>query len=285
MADPESGRALYRKRTNPAKGLAVARMAAHITHLSEDALHRKFGRGLQNQAAITYGFNADFQVESYLRYQGITFVDRFDANRYLYITRAMDIRSRRGLRRRARPAFKPHPGAVLPRVVPERLAVPHAEPGHRPGVERGGRQRRLRGDRTRQGSRRIPVPRTGLFDTVRGFIEAARRSRVGFHAGGRNRTCDGGTDMSPSQPPPQPRAPRVDLLQVADWCRARGCSMSAAGRRAAEAPGTKNQVDGRGVELSQSGVNFCVAKGLSVIQGDADRDLSTIPTKPSIMRS
>jgi homoserine O-acetyltransferase len=65
-------------------------MAAHITYLSEAALHRKFGRELQDRSKVTYGFDADFQVESYLRYQGSTFVDRFDANSYLYITRAMD---------------------------------------------------------------------------------------------------------------------------------------------------------------------------------------------------
>jgi homoserine O-acetyltransferase len=74
----------------PKNGLAVARMAAHITYLSETALHRKFGRNLQNRERITYGFEADFQVESYLRHQGSTFVERFDANSYLYITRAMD---------------------------------------------------------------------------------------------------------------------------------------------------------------------------------------------------
>ncbi len=76
--------------THPAKGLAVARMAAHITYLSEPALRRKFGRKLQDRSNLSYGFDADFQVESYLRHQGSTFVDRFDANSYLYITRAMD---------------------------------------------------------------------------------------------------------------------------------------------------------------------------------------------------
>jgi homoserine O-acetyltransferase len=65
-------------------------MAAHITYLSESALHKKFGRNLQDREALSYGFEADFQVESYLRHQGITFVDRFDANSYLYITRAID---------------------------------------------------------------------------------------------------------------------------------------------------------------------------------------------------
>jgi homoserine O-acetyltransferase len=91
MADPEWRKGAYQAEgTNPARGLSVARMAAHITYLSEAALHRKFGRNLQDRSAVTYGFDADFQVESYLRHQGSIFVDRFDANSYLYITRAMD---------------------------------------------------------------------------------------------------------------------------------------------------------------------------------------------------
>jgi homoserine O-acetyltransferase/O-succinyltransferase len=91
MADPEwSGGNYYAAGTVPKNGLAVARMAAHITYLSEEALHRKFGRSLQDRSALTFSFNADFQVESYLRHQGSTFVDRFDPNSYLYITRAMD---------------------------------------------------------------------------------------------------------------------------------------------------------------------------------------------------
>jgi homoserine O-acetyltransferase len=91
MADPNwiSGRYLEANQA-PRNGLAVARMAAHITYLSEEALQRKFGRSLQDLASKSFSFNADFQVESYLRHQGSTFVDRFDANSYLYITRAID---------------------------------------------------------------------------------------------------------------------------------------------------------------------------------------------------
>tara|TARA_Y100001934_G_scaffold187669_1_gene221401 strand:- start:19 stop:1197 length:1179 start_codon:yes stop_codon:yes gene_type:complete len=91
MADPDWRKGNYlREGANPKGGLSVARMAAHITYLSETALHRKFGRRLQARDAISFGFDADFQVESYLRHQGSTFVERFDANSYLYITRAMD---------------------------------------------------------------------------------------------------------------------------------------------------------------------------------------------------
>ena len=91
MADPEWKQGDYRLHdTAPERGLAVARMTAHITYLSEQALQRKFGRNLQNRNVLGFSFDADFQVESYLRHQGSTFVDRFDANSYLYITRAMD---------------------------------------------------------------------------------------------------------------------------------------------------------------------------------------------------
>ena len=90
MADPDWRGGDYAKAgVRPEKGLAVARMAAHITYLSEAALQRKFGRELQNDG-LSFGFDADFQVESYLRHQGGSFVNRFDANSYLYITRAMD---------------------------------------------------------------------------------------------------------------------------------------------------------------------------------------------------
>ena len=86
MADPN----WKKENSSPDKGLAVARMAAHITYLSKKGLQEKFGRKLQDKGSLKFSFDADFQIESYLRYQGATFVDRFDANSYLYITRAMD---------------------------------------------------------------------------------------------------------------------------------------------------------------------------------------------------
>jgi homoserine O-acetyltransferase/O-succinyltransferase len=91
MADPDwRGGRYLEAGVSPDKGLAVARMIAHITYLSEAALHRKFGRNLQDRKGLTFSFDADFQVESYLRHQGVMFVDRFDANSYLYLSRSMD---------------------------------------------------------------------------------------------------------------------------------------------------------------------------------------------------
>ena len=108
----------------PPPGLAVARMAAHITYLSEAGLTEKFGRRLQARDAKSFGFDADFQVESYLRHQGISFVDRFDANSYLYITRAMDYfdlaEEHGGLLANA---FAATQGALLPGQLRHRLAL------------------------------------------------------------------------------------------------------------------------------------------------------------------
>jgi homoserine O-acetyltransferase len=91
MADPLWNKGNYYKDNKiPKNGLAVARMAAHITYMSDKGLQERFGRKLQEKKDYEFTFDADFQIESYLRHQGNVFVDRFDANSYLYISRAMD---------------------------------------------------------------------------------------------------------------------------------------------------------------------------------------------------
>ncbi|WP_243361870.1 homoserine O-acetyltransferase MetX [Fundidesulfovibrio terrae] len=90
LADPDWNGGDYYASGKPEHGLAVARMIGHITYLSDEAMRHKFGRGLQDRADFSFSFDADFQVESYLRYQGRKFVERFDANSFLYITRAAD---------------------------------------------------------------------------------------------------------------------------------------------------------------------------------------------------
>ncbi len=90
MADPNWKNGDYYSGSKPDLGLALARMIGHITYLSDDAMRQKFGRRLQNRKNFSYNFDADFQVESYLRYQGTKFVERFDSNSFLYITKAAD---------------------------------------------------------------------------------------------------------------------------------------------------------------------------------------------------
>lgn len=90
MADPNWNNGDYYDTHKPDLGLAVARMIGHITYLSDTAMRNKFGRRLQDKDAFSFNFDADFQVESYLRHQGNKFVNRFDANSFLYITKAAD---------------------------------------------------------------------------------------------------------------------------------------------------------------------------------------------------
>lgn len=90
MADPNWNNGDYYDGPRPNLGLAVARMIGHITYLSDESMRLKFGRRLQERSDFSFDFDADFQVESYLRYQGKKFVERFDANSFLYITKAGD---------------------------------------------------------------------------------------------------------------------------------------------------------------------------------------------------
>lgn len=91
MRDPDfAGGDYYSRGRRPDRGLALARMIGHITYLSEESMREKFGRRIQDADEPRYGFDVDFEVESYLHYQGQSFVERFDANTYLYLTRVMD---------------------------------------------------------------------------------------------------------------------------------------------------------------------------------------------------
>jgi len=90
MADPDWSDGNYYGKQPPARGLAVARMVGHITYMSDESMREKFGRRLRGKENFSFGFDVDFEVESYLRYRGSQFVNRFDANSYLYITKAMD---------------------------------------------------------------------------------------------------------------------------------------------------------------------------------------------------
>ncbi len=91
LADPDWNNGDYYGGTPPARGLAVARMVGHITYMSDDSMREKFGRKLRSREKTGYDFSGDFEVENYLRYRGSEFVNRFDANSYLYITKAMDL--------------------------------------------------------------------------------------------------------------------------------------------------------------------------------------------------
>jgi homoserine O-acetyltransferase len=180
MADPDwRGGRYHLEGTNPRRGLAVARMGAHITYLSDAALHRKFGRKFQDRENPTFSFDADFEVESYLRHQGSSFVERFDANSYLYLTRAMDYfdlaADYEGL---VANAFKGTPTRfcvisfnsdwLFPTV--ESRAIVHA-------LNAGGARVSFAEIVTDKGHDAFLLEEPELFDIVRGFLDGAGKAR------------------------------------------------------------------------------------------------------------
>lgn len=90
MADPDWQNGDYYGKSIPARGMSVARMIGHITYMSEQSMEKKFGRRLTNKERVGYDFSSDFEVESYLKYRGDSFVQRFDANSWLYLSKAID---------------------------------------------------------------------------------------------------------------------------------------------------------------------------------------------------
>ena len=257
-------------------------MGAHITYLSDAALHRKFGRRFQDRDNPTFSFDADFQVESYLRHQGITFVERFDANSYLYLTRAMDYfdlaADYDGVLANA---FKDTPTRFCVISFTSDWLFPTSEfARHRACAQCRRRARLVRRDRDRQGPRRVPARRAGA---VRDRARLPRRRRQGARACTGERMIDADPAASAistmAEAARTPGGARVDLLVVAEMVEPGakvldvGCGDGELLRLLAETRG----VDGRGIELSREGVNECVAKGLAVIQGDADTDLADYP--------
>ena len=278
MADPDwRGGRYFAEGTNPRRGLAVARMGAHITYLSDAALHRKFGRRFQDRDNPTFSFDADFQVESYLRHQGITFVERFDANSYLYLTRAMDYFDLAG----------DYDGVVANafRGAPTRFCVisftsdwlfPTRNPRHRACAQCRGRARLVCRDHDRQGPRRVPARRAGIVRHRARFSRRRRARRAAEPRGddavaAQIRSHHGGSRARPGR-----LARRLARRRRHGGARRARARRRLRRWRVAAALETRG-VDGRGIELSREGVNECVAKGLAVVQGDADTDLEDYP--------
>ena len=271
MADPNwAGGRYLELGKEPRNGLAVARMAAHITYLSEEALQRKFGRSLQDLDAKTFSFNADFQVESYLRHQGSTFVDRFDANSYLYITRAIDYfdlaaehgdvlaNAFKGTRTRFCVVSFTSDWLYPTRESREIVQALNAVAANVSFVE-------IESDK---GHDAFLLEEPELFATIRGFLNAAARRR--------------GLKLAPERLMLAPGARpvyRADHLLIAEMVErgARVLDVGCGDGSLLQLLADTKEVDGRGVEVSRERVNACVARGLSVIQGDADRDLADYP--------
>jgi len=271
MADPNwAGGAYLKTGGNPSRGLAVARMAAHITYLSEAALHRKFGRNLQDRAAVTYGFDADFQVESYLRHQGSTFVDRFDANSYLYITRAMDyfdLAAEHG--GQLTNAFRNSPVRFLLLSFTSDWLFP--TPEARSIVKALGAASASVSFveiETDKGHDAFLLEEPELSRIVQGFLDGCAERR-----GLAPRSGATSIDRKGARPR---HGIRADLKLIADMIKPGSSALDVGSGDGAllEYLVHEKNVDGRGLEVDPDGVHLSLAHGLPVIQGDANTDLA-----------
>ncbi len=270
MADPDwHGGAYNEVGTRPKRGLAVARMAAHITYLSEAALTRKFGRSLQDRPDITYGFEADFQVESYLRHQGSTFVDRFDANSYLFITRAMDYFD----------LAADHDGQLSPAFAgtpvrfalisfssdwlfptSESRAVVHA-------LNMAGAEVSFVEIETDKGHDSFLLDEPDFHQAVNGFLDGCARQAGLLES-------DGGNGRAGHEA--RRGDIRLDLRLIGDLIEpgARVLDIGCGDGELLDYLVNGKQVDARGMELSLDGVRAAVSRGVPAIQGDANTDLA-----------
>ncbi len=282
MADPDWNGGTYAVEAQPRRGLSVARMVAHITYLSESALHRKFGRSLQNREGLSFGFDADFQVESYLRHQGSSFVDRFDANSYLYITRAMDYFDLAAEHDGSlAKAFSATNAAFCVVSFSSDWLFPTSESRdivH--SLNAGGKNVSFIEIQSDKGHDAFLLDEPEFYEVLDGFLKG-RAARLGLFGDFYEPAAQDAAHSAPdiahmaAQPAISPKEMRVDFQIIGDMVRENarildiGCGE---GDLLAYLAITKKAA-GFGLELSLDGVRSAVGHGLSVIQGDANIDL------------
>jgi homoserine O-acetyltransferase len=262
MADPDWNDGNYYDKQPPARGLAVARMVGHITYMSDDSMREKFGRRLRGKENFSFGFDVDFEVESYLRYRGSQFVYRFDANSYLYITKAMDyfdLTNGQGtLAAGAGKDAGPLPGDQLQLglALPQ-LSIPGT--GARPALAQS--RRGLRGAAIQLRARFLPGGRGGADRP--GARLPGQHVREGAMKAGFVRELLGRSDYAIIGEIVEPGTKVLDLGcgegELLEWLAA------------------NKGVDARGVEISGAKVQKAIARGVSVFQCDIDEGLADYP--------
>jgi homoserine O-acetyltransferase/O-succinyltransferase len=268
MADPNWNAGNYYGKELPGRGLAVARMVGHITYMSDDSMREKFGRRLRGKEAFGFDFEVDFEVENYLRYRGSQFVGRFDANSYLYITKAMDYFDLTNGQRSLTAALEGVQGALPGDQLQLRLALPQlpiAGAGARPplaqlrrgvcGARVQLRARFLPGGRGRAGRTGARIPGQHVRETGMSAHTVKKQAFVS--------ELLGRSDYAIIGEIVEPNSKVLDL----------GCGEGELLEWLAQTKG----VDARGVEISSAKVQRAIARGVSVFQSDIDAGLADYP--------
>lgn len=270
MTDPLWKNGAYDTRmAPPAAGLSVARMAAHITYLSEDALQRKFGRRLQARDAVSFGFDADFQVESYLRHQGESFVKRFDANSYLYITRAMDYFDladdfgQGSLASAFARAGDTPPRFLVVSFSSDWLFPPSESRALVKALCGAGADASFVDIESDKGHDAFLLDEPIFHAQLSGFIKGCEESRTRAFHGMKTRIASAREDFRTIE----------SFVPMGAHVLEVGCGNGALLEYLVGMRG----IAPSGLELQREAVEAAIARGLPVIQGDAEKDLATYP--------
>ena len=263
MADPDWRGGHYYGGKPPAKGLSVARMVGHITYLSDEAMQEKFGRRLRDIHEYSFTFSADFEVESYLRHQGLSFTNRFDANTYLYITRALDYFDLTRRHGTLVQAFRDVTARFLVLALQQRLAAPAVPAqGDRERPARHPQARELLRGREPLRPRRLP---SGTREDGGHHRRVPGERRAHLRAARLTRTRQEDSHVR-----------RIDYKLIEDLVPHGSTVLDLAcgdGELLSQLIRDKG-VRGSGVDVSQEAVEACVRKGLSVFHGDLDAGLA-----------
>ncbi len=272
ISDPQFHNGHYAQHdTNPARGLAIARMLGHITYLSEQSMHRKFGRNLRHAEKPGWSFDSEFAVETYLDYQGEKFVDRFDANSYLYITRAMDYfdlgEGRGGLEK----ALKGTSARVLVISFSSDWLFPPSQ-NHRiaKALLHAGRPAGYLNIDEAYGHDSFLLPSPTHQQAIRGFLENLLRQERGL--------AEEPVDLDPRQPDEKRR---MDLQRIAELIEPGASVLDLGCGDGRFLQYLRQRGAGRvvGVDIDPFRVVEAIENGIDAIRADLDQPLEIFPDR------
>jgi len=274
LADANFAGGQYRDKQGPDRGLAIARMIGHITYLSEQGMREKFGRKLRSADQYRYDFNSEFAVETYLDYQGQTFVERFDANSYLYITKAADYFDLQKSYGSLNKAFANVKARFL--IVSFRsdwLFTPAQSEAMVNALVANGRDVSFCDIESSYGHDAFLLETETLALFISGFLQATHQPSIRTDKAKRKSEIRDAKYETPDFE--QAHRIRVDyeliesLIEPDSTVLDIGCGD---GELLAKLIADKN-IDGKGIELQQELILACLNRGLSIIQRDIERGL------------
>lgn len=286
LADANFAGGQYHGQKGPDQGLAIARMIGHITYLSEQGMREKFGRRLRSSNDYSYDFNSEFAVEAYLDYQGQTFVERFDANSYLYITKAadyFDLQKDYGSLNNAFANVKSR--FLVVSFTSDWLFPPSQSQAMVNALVANGKDVSFCNIESSYGHDAFLLETETLGMFISGFFEATHQP--GVRSGkekGKSKKVKGKIDIAAAahiQDFEQARRARVDYELIESLIEANSTVLDVGcgdGELLANLTADKN-IKGQGIELRQDLVLECVNRGLSSIQHDVERGLESYTDK------